>query len=217
MKPSFWLEKWAAAQTGFHMDQPHPDLVAQADAVFAGGPHRVLIPLCGKSHDLAWLAGRGHTVVGVELARTAVEQFLAEHQRQAHVHEEEGRLRFESGNVTVHCTDVLTLAPADVGSFDRIWDRAAMVALDPARREAYVRVLRALLRPGGRILLNAFTYDQSQMAGPPHSVPEDEIRERYAGWTVEVLRRGETITEGKFRDRGVTAWREDLYCITKPA
>ena len=217
MHPSFWLEKWAAAQTGFHMDQPHPDLVAQASTFLAGGPHRVLIPLCGKSHDLAWLAARGHSVVGVELARTAVQQFLAEHQRQAHVHEDGDRVRFESGNLTVHCCDVLGLSPGDIGAFDRVWDRAAMVALDPPRREIYAQVLMRLLRPGGQILLNAFTYDQSEMSGPPHSVPEDEIRARYADCTVEVIRRGETITDGKFRERGVTAWREDLYRITKPA
>lgn len=217
MEPEFWLSKWAAAQTGFHMDQPHPDLLDQAETFLADGPHRVLVPLCGKTHDLAWLAARGHTVVGVELARAAIEQFHAAHQRQAHVRQDDAGLRFESGGLTVHCRDVLTLTPDAIGTFDRIWDRAAMVALDPPRRDRYTRVLQTLLRPGGQLLLNTFVYDQSQMIGPPHSVPEDEARARYPGWALDVLRHGEPITEGKFLERGLTSWRVDLYRLTRPA
>ena len=216
MDPAFWLDKWQAGQLGFHMDQPHPDLLSQADTFLAGGPHRILVPLCGKSHDLAWLSARGHEVVGVELARAAVQQFLAEHQRQARVVEHDAGVSFESGGLTVHCCDVLGLSPDAVGTFDRIWDRAAMVALDPGRRETYAQVLRTLLKPGGQILLNAFTYDQSVMPGPPHSVPEDEIRRHYAGFDIEVLREGEPITEGKFAERGLAAWCVNLYRITKP-
>lgn len=217
MDPAFWLDKWHSGQLGFHIDQPHPDLLAHADRFLAGGPHRVLLPLCGKTHDLAWLAARGHEVVGVELARAAVEQFHQEHARQARIVEDGARTRFESAGLTVHCCDVLGLTPDAVGSFDRIWDRAAMVALDPARRQTYAQVLRALLRPGGQILLNAFTYDQSVMPGPPHSVPEDEIRRHYPGFEVEVLRQGEAITEGKFAERGLSAWYVNLYRLTKPA
>ena len=216
MDPAFWLDKWASAQTGFHMDQPHPDLLAQSRTFLAGGPHRVLVPLCGKTRDLSWLTARGHDVVGVELARAAIEQFHQEHDRQFRLHEQEAGARYESAGLTVHCSDVLGLSPESVGTFDRIWDRAAMVALDPERRRLYAGVLRSLLRPGGQLLLNAFSYDQSQMPGPPHSVPEDEIRAAYEGWTVEVLRRGEPLSEGSFRERGVTEWRVSLYRITHP-
>jgi thiopurine S-methyltransferase len=216
MDPTFWLDRWASSQTGFHMDQPHPDLLAESPSFLAGGPHRVLVPLCGKTNDLSWLAARGHEVVGVELARAAIEQFHQEHDRQFRIREHEAGASYESAGLTVHCRDMLGLTPASVGTFDRIWDRAAMVALDPERRRLYVGVLRSLLRPGGQLLLNAFSYDQSQMPGPPHSVPEDEIRAHYDGLPVEVIRRGEPLTEGKFRDRGVTEWRVSLYRVTRP-
>ena len=39
----------------------------------------VLVPLCGKSLDLVWLAEQGHAVIGVELA----EAFVKEQQRAA--------------------------------------------------------------------------------------------------------------------------------------
>src|SRR3546814_12861307 len=39
---------------------------------------RVFVPLCGKSLDMAWLAARGHRVLGVELSPLAVGQFFDE-------------------------------------------------------------------------------------------------------------------------------------------
>ena len=40
----------------------------------------VLVPLCGKAHDLAFLAERGHRVVGVELSEIAVRAVFSEHE-----------------------------------------------------------------------------------------------------------------------------------------
>ncbi|EXF43869.1 thiopurine s-methyltransferase [Pseudomonas sp. BAY1663] len=45
----------------------------------------MLVPLCGKSLDLAWLAGQGFNVLGVELSEKAVEAFFAEQQLEAEV------------------------------------------------------------------------------------------------------------------------------------
>jgi thiopurine S-methyltransferase len=39
---------------------------------------RFLFPLCGKAVDMAWLASLGHTVVGIELAESALVQFFHE-------------------------------------------------------------------------------------------------------------------------------------------
>jgi len=39
---------------------------------------RFLFPLCGKAVDMAWLASMGHTVVGIELAESALVQFFQE-------------------------------------------------------------------------------------------------------------------------------------------
>lgn len=221
MEPEFWSERWEVGQIGFHVNGVHPDLVGFGEEFLSGGPHRVLVPLSGKSHDLTYLAERGHQAVGVELVRTAVEQFFAE-QRFAlkadpDVAEDDGGSTWSAGGVTVHNRDVLTLTPDVVGMFDRVWDRAAIVALDPERRRRYAQVIRRLVRPGGQILVNAFTYDQSQMPGPPHSVPEDELRAHYDGWEFEVIRHGQPITEGKFAERGVSEFRVNLFRVTRPA
>merc|ERR1711907_16382 len=74
--------------------------------------------------------------------------------------------------------DFFTMHPIGVagGQFQRIWDRAALVAVEPALRDKYVAHLDALLAPGARLLLDVFDKaagDPVAMAhGPPYSVPE---------------------------------------------
>ena len=61
MQPEFWHKKWESNQIGFHLPEVNPYLQRHW-AVPATA--RVLVPLCGKSLDLAWLAGRGHQRLG---------------------------------------------------------------------------------------------------------------------------------------------------------
>ena len=73
--------------------------------------------------------------------------------------------------------------------FDGIWDRAALVAIDPGDREEYSATQVKLLKPGGHILLSTLSYDQAKMDGPPHSVDEALVRSLYEpkGMSVTLL------------------------------
>ena len=55
----------------------HPELIAHAGRFLGAEPCRVLVPLCGKSLDMRWLAAQMHPVLGIELASLAIEQFVA--------------------------------------------------------------------------------------------------------------------------------------------
>src|SRR5688572_17571248 len=72
-----WLARWREGRIGFHEGKPNAQLEHQV--AHLGERRTVLVPLCGKAEDLAYLAARGHTVVGVELAEDAVRQFFVEH------------------------------------------------------------------------------------------------------------------------------------------
>ena len=54
------------------------------------------------------------------------------------------------------------------------------MAVDPGRRRDYASREKALLRPSGRILLDAFDYDGTKKQGPPWNVPEAEVQSLYA-------------------------------------
>ncbi|MDP2317026.1 MAG: methyltransferase domain-containing protein [Pseudomonadota bacterium] len=209
MDPKFWLTAWEEGRTAFHSDAVHPALPLHEARFLGGGPHRVLVPLCGKTLDLAWLTARGHEVVGVELSEKAI----------VALHEREGRAptvapagpfrAWQSPGLTVLEGDVFALTPDLAGAVDRVWDRAALVALDPERRARYVAMLRALVAPGTIVMLEAFDYDQARRAGPPHAVPEAEVRALWAGARVERLDERDGTEE--MRARG---WEIERFLVT---
>ena len=67
MKPEYWLERWQLGRIGFHRDEANPRLVEQRS--FFNDCLRVLVPLCGKSHDLDWLAAHGAGQHAIALVR----------------------------------------------------------------------------------------------------------------------------------------------------
>jgi thiopurine S-methyltransferase len=77
MDPAFWHSRWSEGKIGFHEGAPNAYLVQHA--AWLDPCRRILVPLCGKSEDLAYLASLGHEVIGIELVEDAVKQFFAEH------------------------------------------------------------------------------------------------------------------------------------------
>ena len=75
----FWHNKWASNQIGFHLDDVNPLLPAFWQYTNPKREDTVLVPLCGKSEDLIWLATKHDEVQGVELSLIAVRAFFAEH------------------------------------------------------------------------------------------------------------------------------------------
>lgn len=211
MDASFWRERWGADQIGFHEHQVHPDLQRFAED-WLEGASGVLVPLCGKTVDLPWLARRVPTV-GVELVHKAVEALHDEHGLSADCEPSGSFVAWRTENLTVLCGDVFELRPHHVAQVNRVWDRAALVALDPPRRRRYAETLRNALQPGAQILLSAFAYDQQRMSGPPHSVPEDEVRSLYDGADIEVLLEDREL-DPRWKQRGHDWWVRTVYRVT---
>ena len=219
MKHEFWNERWQQRHIGFHLGHPHDWLVAAHERIPAAS--RIYVPLCGKTVDLVWLRDQGHDVIGCEFVASAIQDFFREHELSAQTE------RRESGGDSYECHrtpglsvlqgDALNLSPALVGgAIDVIFDRAALVALDPTSRQRYVDGLHSLLRPGGHILLIAFAYDQSRIAGPPWSIDAPTIEslfgERFAIETLAVR-----AEEGnpRFQAAGVQEMEERCCWLTR--
>ena len=177
----YWEARWREGRIGFHEGRVNEDLLREWPALGAPEPAAVLVPLCGKAHDLAWLAARGHRVLGVEGSERAVADFFAE-QRLAPERAPAGPGEaWTAGRLTILRCDWFALRREHLealapGGADAWWDRAALVALPPEARRAHAERLAALLNPGARGLLASFDYPQEEMEGPPFSVPEDEVR-----------------------------------------
>lgn len=78
MEASFWHDRWANNELGWHEQDFHPQLVAHFQRLDLAAHGRVLVPLCGKTRDIAWLLQQGYRVAGVELSELAVQQLFSE-------------------------------------------------------------------------------------------------------------------------------------------
>jgi thiopurine S-methyltransferase len=188
MDPGIWYAMWREGRIGFHEGNPNAHLVAQSARL--AGRARVLVPLCGKSEDLAFLAGRGHEVVGIELVEDAVRAFFAEHEWVPEIAAHGPLIAYTAGPLTLWAGDLFRASAALVGACDAIYDRAALVAIPPLERPAYVAHLRSLAAPGAILLQITLERVPEDGAGPPFSAREAELRRLYAGCAVELLGEG---------------------------
>jgi thiopurine S-methyltransferase len=213
MQPEFWHNKWASGQIGFHLPEVNPYLQRHWAAPASA---RVLVPLCGKSLDLAWLAGRGHQVLGIELSEKAIEDFFSEHQVQPQISEKGAFKVYRSDAFELWCGDFFALTAGDVADCTAIYDRAALIALPAPMRERYAAHLQRILPQGVQGLLITLDYDQAQMPGPPFAVGDDEVQ-RLLGdaWQVQELEAQDVLAEsGKFLQAGVTRLEERVYRVS---
>jgi thiopurine S-methyltransferase len=173
-----WHARWEEGRIGFHREEVNPWLTKFLEHI-VHEDKRLLVPMCGKSLDMTFLAEHAHEVVGIELVEKAVIEFFAEKNVAATVEEGPHRI-YRHGRVELHVADVLDSPLEPYGTFDAIWDRAALIALPKIVRAQYAGRLLQMLKPGGHMLLVSLSYDQTKLDGPPYSVTDEEVQELYA-------------------------------------
>ena len=217
MHHDFWHERWRTGQTGFHQQAVHFFLERWWPKIGVRQGARVYVPLCGKSLDMAWLAERGHTVVGSELSRIAIDEFFASQSLQPTLEARDGFTRHAAGPYEIYEGDALALTPAITGPLDAVYDRAALVALPPEMRGPYFAALAALMPRGARGLVVSFEYPQEMKGGPPFSVETAEILQLCGDrFSVQALERVDILAENpKFAEFGIPALHEVAYALER--
>ncbi len=176
---------------------------------------RILVPLCGKSLDLGWLNDQGYEVVGVELSEQAVSE-LFEQLEVEPIRTQDGPFEiWESLGLSVYVGDIFELTPNIAGTFDTIWDRAALIALKPTDRARYAPHVSSFRKQNSSVLLSVLVYDQQKLSGPPFSVTDDEIHRLYAAYkSVEKLQsKNVTSRNPMFVEAGLDTVTENLWLI----
>ncbi|MBK3506356.1 thiopurine S-methyltransferase [Pseudomonas sp. MF6747] len=217
MEPKFWQERWARNQIGFHLPEVNPYLQRHWPKLALAEGAKVLVPLCGKSLDLMWLASLGYRVLGVELSEQAVEAFFSEQGLLPRISQRGVFKVYRADLIEVWCGDFFALDAEALADCSALYDRAALIALPPLMRAQYAEHLNALLRPGCQGLLITLDYDQTQKAGPPFAVADEEVKLLLGGhWSVQVLEEQDILGESwKFVQDGVTRLEERIYRVTK--
>ena len=116
--------------------------------------------------------------------------------------------------------EALRFASGGGPAMDAVWDRGALVAVEPSLRDRYASALVARLAPGGRMLVVSLSYDPNAgCAGPPHNVPHEELVRLYEsrGCEVTLLGSEEVIESAPPRMREkISSMTESAYLVRKP-
>ena len=217
MHEDFWQARWARDEIGFHLSEVNPYLLRYWSQLSAQPGETVLVPLCGKTLDLCWLAEQKLQVLGVELSRKAVEDFFAEQGLQPQIEEQGAFVRFRAQGIELWCGDFFALTADDVQQCHLFYDRAALIALPQDMRERYVAHLQAILPTACRGLLVTLDYPQEQMNGPPFAVPSAQVQAFYSdGWVVRQLACEDVLGENwRFLQRGLTRLDESVFSLSR--
>ena len=177
---SNWQERWEQGMIGWHGSNVNPYLDQNSSVLFEeNNDPRILIPLCGKSLDITWLANRTGEVVGVELIQKAIDDFYQENNIIPQRQEDQGLLSYSQDNIKLICSSFFDLTAEKIGTFDAIYDRASLVAIPPEKRQEYVALCLSLLKKGGQILLITYDAPVPETKGPPFPIKTGVIPKLY--------------------------------------
>jgi len=168
-----WDGRWAEGNTPWDMGHAAGPFESALTEGLIAPPGRALVPGCGAGHDARLLARAGFEVNGIDVSPRAVAhaRILA---------------RAEGVAATFEVADLFAL-PEHLSGMDLVLEYTCFCAIDPTRRDDYVRSVAGALRPGGRLLGLFFLIEPEE--GPPFGATEEEIRHRFgAHFEIDVAR-----------------------------
>ncbi len=210
MKHNFWHNKWETNHIFFHQEDINPFL----KKFFRLPAGKIVVPLCGKSSDMIWLASQGHQVMGIELSPIACEAFFQENNLP---YQKIGRL-YQGDRRGIWCGDFFD-APSHVWeNCTGLYDRAALIALPKEMRKTYathmIQQLQKEKETFVQMLLICLEYDQQLLEGPPFSVTESEVTELFGSIYSIQQQQSETTSFKSIPEGGVL---QKAYSLTLPA
>jgi len=175
-----WLERWRKGTTGWHRSDINPQLIENINQLSEARTQKIFVPLCGASLDMKYLVDQGFHVVGVELSSLAIDRFFNENQIEYKVSKVEEFDLYQGKNIEIYCGDFFKLKKDYLYDASCVYDRAALIALNPDLQKRYVGHLKEILPNSAKILLLTMFYPQNEMEGPPFSVGDNNVEDLFS-------------------------------------
>jgi len=180
-----WEERYQRKETGWQRPGLNPACQHWIDSG-ALAPCSVIIPGCGRSHELVGLAELGFQVTGLDLASTPIV---------------EARRRLSEAGLSAEVvqTNVLEWSPAE--PVDAVYEQTCLCAIDPSHWPAYAGQIEGWLKPGGQLF--AMFMQTNREGGPPFHCGVETMRElfpesRWEWLSEEPLRSNHPVSEEIF-------------------
>ena len=175
-----WLERWRKGTTGWHRSDINPQLIENINQLAEARTQKIFVPLCGASLDMKYLIDQGFHVVGVELSSLAIDRFFNENKIDYKISKVEDFDLYQGKNIDIYCGDFFKLKKNYLNGAICVYDRAALIALNPDLQKKYVVHLKEILPNSSKILLLTMFYPHNEMEGPPFSVGDDNVEELFS-------------------------------------
>ena len=169
---AWWDQRYRDGLDGWELGAPAPPLqrFLSSDRRAPRPSAQVLVPGCGRGHEVALLADLGFQAIGLDISAAA----LAEARR---IHGARGSgLRW----LQADCLDLADLQRLGLteGSVDGVLEHTFFCAIRPDQRQAYLAAAAHVLRPGGWLLGLFWCHGRS--GGPPFGSDPDQLRAVFA-------------------------------------
>ena len=205
----FWHQKWESKDIAFHRSEANPLLVKYFNELSLAKGSRVFVPLCGKSLDIPWLLSHGYRVAGAELSQIAIEQLFAELGVTPDISRDGELDHYRATNIDIFVGDIFDVSDKMLGPVDAIYDRAALVALPEGMRNRYAAHVTKMTNTAPQLLI-CYEYDQRLIEGPPFSVSNQEVNQKYSERYELTLLESAIVPSGL---KGIVTARENVWLL----
>ena len=162
----FWQQRYEAGSIQWDMGQISPPLKSYIDQLPESAKDQmILVPGAGNAYEVGYLHEQGFTnVILVDFAPAPIEEFAKRYSD------------FPSDHLI--CADFFELSPQNY-QFDWILEQTFFCAINPSRRDEYVKQMAALLKPQGKLIGLLFDKD---FGGDdiPFGGSKEEYQQRFA-------------------------------------
>ncbi|MGP5501715.1 methyltransferase domain-containing protein [Psychrobacter faecalis] len=170
----FWQQRYEEDSIGWDMGQVSPPLKAYIDQLPEPAKEQaILVPGAGNAYEVGYLHEQGFTnVTLVDFAPAPIEAFAERYPNFPVAH--------------LVCADFFALSPAQY-QFDWVLEQTFFCAINPARRDEYVKQMAALLKPNGKLVGLLFDKDFGREE-PPFGGRKAEYQQRFAPYfDIEIM------------------------------
>jgi thiopurine S-methyltransferase len=171
----YWLGKWKIDDIAFHQEEINSGLIKYFPMMNLKSGDNLLVPLCGKTHDMHWLAEQQLNIIGIELSQIACNDFFAEMNITPLVSQyNKNFILYEYKNIKIFCGDIFNLSSLDLPKIEAIYDCKSLIALPVELRKKYIQQLLSYAEQNTKILL--ITIDtEDYVIGPPFPISLSEV------------------------------------------
>ncbi|SMP60994.1 Thiopurine S-methyltransferase (TPMT) [Neorhodopirellula lusitana] len=153
-----WQKRYDAGKTGWDRGAPNPMLATWLNTGKLQ-PCDILVPGCGRGHEVIALADAGFDVTAIDFADGAVQSLTDELKRR---------------NLKAKVVQSDIFAFSQPRSFDAIYEQTSLCAIHPNQWQKYQQLLAGWLRAEGTLFAMFMQCDERD--DPPYSCPLETMQ-----------------------------------------